>query len=94
MRNVVASPSPLNTPAHFGAQKLADELTQALYPKTRVYAEIWLNGEKHYPLPEPENEPIYGKYYLPRKFKIGVVVPPRNDVDIYTQDIGYVEAFL
>lgn len=90
VRNVVASPSPLNTPAHCGAQKLADELTQALYPKTRAYAEIWLNGEKLSPAPEPETEPIYGKCYLPRKFKIGVVVPPRNDVDIYTQDIGYV----
>lgn len=90
VRNVMASPTPLNTPVHCDAQKLADELTQALFPKTRAYAEIWLNGEKTYPPPEPENEPLYGKYYLPRKFKIGVAVPPRNDVDIYTQDIGFV----
>lgn len=90
VRNVMASPTPLNTPVHCDAQKLADELTQALFPKTRAYAEIWLNGEKLYPPPEAENEPIYGKYYLPRKFKIGVAVPPRNDVDIYTQDIGFV----
>jgi sulfite reductase (ferredoxin) len=90
VRNVMASPTPLNTPAHCDAQRLADELTQALFPKTRAYAEIWLNGEKLYPPPTAENEPLYGKHYLPRKFKIGVVVPPRNDVDIYTQDIGYV----
>ncbi|MBI4625772.1 MAG: NADPH-dependent assimilatory sulfite reductase hemoprotein subunit [Verrucomicrobia bacterium] len=90
VRNVMASPSPLNTPAHCDAQKLADELTQALFPKTRAYAEIWLNGEKLHLSPEPENEPLYGKHYLPRKFKIGVVVPPRNDVDIFSHDIGYV----
>jgi sulfite reductase (ferredoxin) len=59
-------------------------------PQTRAYAEIWLNGEKLYPPPEAENEPLYGQHYLPRKFKIGVIVPPRNDVDIYTHDIGYV----
>ena len=90
VRNVMASPSPLSTPVHCNAQKLADELTQALFPKTRAYAEIWLNGEKLYPPSEAENEPLYGQYYLPRKFKIGVAVPPRNDVDIYTQDIGFV----
>jgi sulfite reductase (ferredoxin) len=89
VRNVMASPSPLSAPVHCDAQELADELTLALFPKTRAYPEIWLNGEKLYPPPEPENEPLYGKYYLPRKFKIGVAVPPRNDVDIYTQDIGF-----
>src|SRR5262249_50304426 len=35
-------------------------------------------------------EPIYGKYYLPRKFKIGIGIPPRNDVDIYSQDLGFI----
>jgi sulfite reductase (NADPH) hemoprotein beta-component len=35
-------------------------------------------------------DPIYGERYLPRKFKIGVVVPPINDVDIYTQDLGFI----
>lgn len=90
VRNVMASPSPLHTPAHSDAQKLAGELTQALFPQTRAYAEIWLNGGKLYPPPEAENEPLYGQHYLPRKFKIGVIVPPRNDVDIYTHDLGYV----
>jgi sulfite reductase (NADPH) hemoprotein beta-component len=92
VRNVMASPTPLNTPAHCDAQRLADELTQALFPKTRAYAEIWLNGEKLYPPPKAENEPLYGKHYLPRKFKIGVVVPPRNDVDICTRPIRLASA--
>ena len=35
-----------------------------------------------------DNEPIYGKHYLPRKFKIALAIPPHNDVDIYANDIG------
>ena len=35
-------------------------------------------------------EPIYGKVYLPRKFKIGIAIPPRNDIDIYTNDLGFI----
>ena len=37
-----------------------------------------------------ESEPIYGETYLPRKFKIAVAVPPHNDVDVYTNDLGFV----
>jgi sulfite reductase beta subunit-like hemoprotein len=35
-------------------------------------------------------DPIYGKVYLPRKFKIGVAIQPLNDADIYSQDVGLV----
>jgi sulfite reductase (NADPH) hemoprotein beta-component len=27
---------------------------------------------------------------LPRKFKIGFAIPPSNDIDIYTQDLGFI----
>ena len=37
-----------------------------------------------------EEEPLYGKTYLPRKFKIGIAVPPSNDIDVYSQDIGLI----
>ncbi len=37
-----------------------------------------------------EEEPIYGKHYLPRKFKIVVAVPPSNDVDIFAHDLGFI----
>jgi sulfite reductase (ferredoxin) len=37
-----------------------------------------------------EVEPIYGKTYLPRKFKIGIAFPHDNCVDVFTQDIGLV----
>src|SRR6266705_411920 len=35
-------------------------------------------------------EPIYGKTYLPRKFKIAVAVPPSNDVDVYAHDLSFI----
>jgi sulfite reductase (ferredoxin) len=33
-------------------------------------------------------EPIYGKAYLPRKFKMGLALPDDNCVDVYAQDLG------
>lgn len=37
-----------------------------------------------------EEEPIYGKHYLPRKFKTVVAVPPVNDVDIFAHCLGFI----
>ena len=55
----------------------------------RAYREIWLEGEKVVG-GEAEDEPIYGRTYLPRKFKTVIAVPPENDVDVFAQDLGYV----
>jgi sulfite reductase (NADPH) hemoprotein beta-component len=57
-------------------------------PRTRGYHEIWY-GEQRVASSEDE-EPFYGRQYLPRKFKIGFVVPPSNDIDVYTQDLGFI----
>lgn len=35
-------------------------------------------------------EPIYGTYYMPRKFKCCVTVPGDNSVDLFTQDLTLV----
>jgi sulfite reductase (ferredoxin) len=89
VRNTTGSPSPFKDEAHLDAQRLAKELSDAFLAKSRAYAEIWLNGESlNKETGEPE--PIYGKDYLPRKFKIGIAVPPRNDIDIYTNDLGFI----
>ena len=89
VRNTVAPAAPFKDEAHLDAQRLAKELSDTFLAKTSAYAEIWLNGE---PLnaDSTNDEPIYGKLYLPRKFKIGIGIPPRNDVDIYTQDLGFI----
>ncbi len=87
VRNVMAAPSPIQDAAHQDIWKLAVELAETFRARSQAYSEIWLNGEK-IDSPGSEEEPIYGEAYLPRKFKIGLAVPPRNDVDLYTQDIG------
>src|SRR5207253_1886319 len=33
-------------------------------------------------------EPLYGKVYLPRKFKTGLALPEDNCIDIHAQDLG------
>ena len=88
-RNVVASANPVETPAHRLAYRWAERLSDHLKPKTRAYHEIWLD-EKLVAGGEEESEPLYGPTYLPRKFKIGIAVPPTNDADVFAQDLGLI----
>jgi sulfite reductase (NADPH) hemoprotein beta-component len=37
-----------------------------------------------------DDEPVYGRTYLPRKFKAVVAVPPDNDVDVFAHDLGFI----
>jgi sulfite reductase beta subunit-like hemoprotein len=92
VRNTMAPASPLADAPHREAQALAKLLSDAFLPRSTAYTEIWLDGEKlHSTSPQTEvEEPIYGKQYLPRKFKIGIAIPPRNDVDVLTQDLGFI----
>jgi sulfite reductase (NADPH) hemoprotein beta-component len=87
-RNVMASSNPVESPAHAEVAAWAQRLSEHLLPHTRAYHEIWLDGEKL--AGTPEVEPLYGATYLPRKFKAAIVLPPSNDVDIYTQDLGFI----
>jgi sulfite reductase (ferredoxin) len=89
VRNTTAAPTPFKDAAHLDAQRLAKEISDTFLAKTTAYADIWLNGEHLNPATE-DAEPIYGKLYLPRKFKIGIAIPPRNDIDIYTNDLGFI----
>ena len=89
-RNVMCSPNPFESRFHGETQKLAENISERLVPKTSAYSEIWLDGERVEVGPSEEVESIYGKTYLPRKFKIAVALPPRNDVDVYSNDLGFV----
>ncbi|WP_255211019.1 assimilatory sulfite reductase (NADPH) hemoprotein subunit [Methylogaea oryzae] len=86
-RNVVAHNNPYLSPLHQQLHGWSRCLSEHLLPKTRAYQEIWLDGEK---LAKPEEEPLYGKTYLPRKFKIGLALPPDNDIDVFAQDLGLI----
>jgi sulfite reductase (NADPH) hemoprotein beta-component len=65
----------------------------ALAPKTKAYHAIWIEGVQ-LNLEEPANkefvDPLYGRQYLPRKFKTAFVVPPVNDMDVLTNDLGFI----
>ena len=94
-RNVMCNPNPYQSSVHAEALEMARVISTRLTPATRAYHEIWLtdeNGEKENVTSnrEPEAEPIYGKTYLPRKFKIGIAVPPSNDVDVFANDLGFI----
>ncbi|MCB1414550.1 MAG: NADPH-dependent assimilatory sulfite reductase hemoprotein subunit [Xanthobacteraceae bacterium] len=87
-RGVMCSINPQLSKIHAEVYALAKKASDHAIPKTRAYDEIWYGaggGERK----EPE-EPFYGRTYMPRKFKIGFVIPPSNDIDVYTQDLGFI----
>src|SRR5579872_1406633 len=88
-RNVTCSANPLQSPIHEQVHAYARQISQMLLPKTAAYYEIWLDQEK---LSDKslEADPLYQDRYLPRKFKIGLAIPPNNDVDVLTNDLGLI----
>ena len=88
-RNVMCNPNPEQSGLHADVYRIANAISEHLLPRSRAYHELWV-GDELVGGGEPEAEPIYGRTYLPRKFKIGVAVPPSNDVDIFSQDLGYI----
>jgi len=89
-RNVMCNPNPYQSKAHAAAIDRARAVSDHLTPQTRAYREIWLDGERIVGGESDVVEPIYGKTYLPRKFKVVVAVPPSNDVDIFAHDLGFI----
>jgi sulfite reductase (NADPH) hemoprotein beta-component len=90
-RNVMCSPNPYQSEIHSEVFKWSKQLSDYLLPRTRAYHELWLDEEKVAGTPEVEEvEPMYGPLYLPRKFKIGITVPPSNDIDVFSQDLGFI----
>lgn len=86
-RNVLCTSNPVESELHQEAYEWAKKISEHLLPKTRAYAEIWLDGEK---VETTDEEPILGSNYLPRKFKTTVVIPPDNDVDLHANDMNFV----
>lgn len=87
-RNVLCTTNPVESELHQQAYEWAKKISEHLLPKTKAYAEIWLDGEKVETT--ESDEPILGKTYLPRKFKTTVVIPPQNDVDVHANDLNFV----
>ncbi|WP_264050941.1 NADPH-dependent assimilatory sulfite reductase hemoprotein subunit [Methylobacterium flocculans] len=90
-RNVMAATNPAQSGAHKAAYQLGKDISDSLLPKTSAWREIWLDGERVVGGEDAaEVEPVYGKTYLPRKFKTVVAVPPSNEVDIFAHDLGFI----
>lgn len=91
-RNVLCTSNPVESQLHRKAYEWATKLSEHLLPKTRAYAEIWLDDEKVSSTEDAveDDEPILGKTYLPRKFKTTVIIPPHNDVDLHANDMNFV----
>jgi sulfite reductase (NADPH) hemoprotein beta-component len=87
-RNVMSHANPAESPFYPEVIEMAKNIGNHLLPKTRAYHEIWLDEKL---LADSKfEEPIYGDRYLPRKFKIAVVIPPYNDCDVFSQDLGFI----
>jgi sulfite reductase (NADPH) hemoprotein beta-component len=87
-RNVTVTAHPKASPIHEEVFSFAENISEALLPKTNAYYEIWLDEEKI--AERNEEDPLYENRYLPRKFKIAIAIPPYNDVDVFTNDIGLI----
>lgn len=88
-RNVMSTSNEALSPVVGELAAFAKDISNHLLPKTTAYHEIWLNKELVQG-GQSDEEPIYGKTYLPRKFKIAIAVPPYNDTDVFANDIGLI----
>ncbi|ORY78184.1 beta subunit of assimilatory sulfite reductase [Protomyces lactucae-debilis] len=97
-RNVMCSTIPTLSAFHAKVFDTAKGISDHLLPSTSAYHEIWLTDEDGNKAQvagdaiqnKSDTEPLYGPTYLPRKFKIAVAVPPYNDVDVFTNDVGFI----
>lgn len=93
-RNVMATALPEQSKLHREVFRHACAVSEHLTPRTTAYHEIWLSeGGKRRKVggtAETDSEPVYGEVYLPRKFKMAFAIPPRNDVDVFAHDLGFI----
>lgn len=94
-RNTMACPAPYTDNIRATVQKLAQDISDHLSPKTKSYYELWLkdlsSGEETLEGGSDEFvEPIYGKTYLPRKFKTAIALADDNCTDVYTNCLGFI----
>jgi sulfite reductase (ferredoxin) len=99
-RNVLCCPAPSSSPLRDALNADAVRWASHCAPRSSSYWEIWLDGEKIESLPpagpaqvptagDDAVEPVYGKTYLPRKFKTAFGLPDDNCVDIHANDLGF-----
>ncbi|KAJ3720900.1 sulfite reductase subunit beta [Lentinula raphanica] len=88
--NIVCSSIPTMSDIYAQVHSFCTKISDRLMPRTTAYHEIWLDQKMVAGHAVKDFEPVYSEWYLPRKFKIAIAVPPTNDVDIFTNDLGYI----
>jgi len=86
-RGVVCGANPSSPGIQKQVYEKAKATSERLIPKTKAYKEIWYEEQENH---SDIQEPVYGSLYLPRKFKVGYVIPPINDIDVFAQDVGFI----
>lgn len=87
-RNVCCTSIPPQSAVHEEIFGYADKISELAKPKTRAWYEIWLDEEKIGE--KTEEDPLYQDRYLPRKLKVGIAIPPHNDIDILINDVALI----
>ena len=90
VRTVTTVPAPIRDAVHERLAEDARRISRHMLPQSRAYHEIWLDGA---PVAGEDEETLYGRTYLPRKFKIGIATPDDNSVDVFTNDLGIIALF-
>lgn len=90
VRNVTLAVNPTGNPRLSQLEDLALLLSKHFEVDSNAYFEIFLDGEA---IVEEREDPIYGRHYLPRKFKIGVTAAGDNSIDLYTQDLSFAATY-
>lgn len=92
VRNVMASPAPINDPKQKRLLADVDQIVSFCAPKTSSYDELW-NGKPSFHKDHENPEPLYGQTYLPRKFKITIINPDDNSTDVFSHDLGFINVW-
>ncbi len=90
VRNMTACAKPRMGPCAEWVRQDLLVLVDRFSAKTHAYHEIWLDGEQITLAEDESEEPLYGRTYLPRKFKFGLAFEGDNCVDVYSNDIGII----
>ncbi len=92
VRNVTTSPMLFDLKKRADLWEDTQKIVELCEPKTTGYKELWTDAKDNNREAD-KVEPLYGETYLPRKFKIGIICPEDNSIDVFTHDLGFVAIY-
>lgn len=95
VRNITAALNIDGNPLYDQLHATARQFSTYFASEAGAYLEIWLD-DTQYSMSDSvseKRESIFGKTYLPRKFKIGLCLAGENGIDLYANDLGFAATF-